>query len=189
MEEMISQDVSTFLDRSASLIGKHAAENFSQNRFCELTDLKLESPIEHMLYIAILALSDLAYFPYHDVLVTDSCTHVSGLDVQPQVTIKKYRVDFLVSWYGYPGQPSEATRKRVVVECDSQAWHERTEEERRYEKKRDRDLLRLGYQVFRFTGKEIKDNPFRVALEVLNYVTGRTHEDVLEWIEELEVIR
>lgn len=188
----LSGDAAGFLERCSSIIGTNAADTFSQHRFCECFDLKMESPIEHILYIALLAVADLTRLKCHDVTFVKNSVNeymptdfVSGLSVDPQVRIENYRVDFLVSWYG--DTPSASPNmKRVVVECDSQQWHDRTEIERRYEKRRDRDLLRLGYQVLRFTGKEIKDEPFRVAIEILNHVTGRTHVDVLNLIEDME---
>jgi very-short-patch-repair endonuclease len=181
----ITPDASAFLDHCSSMIGKHAEESFSQNRFCEFTDLKMESPIEHMLYTALWTIADLGGFPSHTVHYLEDREQLSGLSVDPQVVIGTYRVDFLVSWHGYPCARNTQP-KAVVIECDSQLWHERTEAERRYEKKRDRELLKRGYHVFRFTGKEIKDTPFHVASEVLNFVSGRVHEDVLASIEYLE---
>jgi very-short-patch-repair endonuclease len=64
-------------------------------------------------------------------------------------------------------------------------WHERTERERRYEKRRDRDLARHGYHVFRFTGKEIMEDPGRVAIEVLGYVTNDAYLDMGEYLGDL----
>jgi len=80
--------------------------------------------------------------------------------------IGKYYIDFLVS-YNILGQS-----QKVLIECDSQQWHETTEDQRRYEKSRDRYLLKKGYKVFHYTGKEIINNPYIVACEVLEHLTG-----------------
>jgi very-short-patch-repair endonuclease len=181
----ITPEVNAFLDHCSLMIGKNAEESFNQNTFCEFTDLKMESPIEHMLYTALWTVANLGGFPHDEVHYLESGEKLSGLSITPQVIIGTYRVDFLVSWNGYP-YALNTHPKSVVVECDSQLWHERTEAERRYEKRRDRELLKLGYHVFRFTGKEIKDTPFRVASEVLNFVSGRVHENVLDTIDYIE---
>lgn len=67
----------------------------------------------------------------------------------------------------------------VIIECDSQMFHDRTERERRYEKMRDRYLIQQGYKTFHYTGKEITDSPFKVAAEILAYVTKSSVEDIL----------
>jgi Uncharacterized protein conserved in bacteria len=77
--------------------------------------------------------------------------------------------------------------RQVIVECDSQQFHERTEEERRYEKQRDRFLTVEGYKVFHFTGAEIVRNPWSVAAEILEFVvTDRANrEELLGALEDL----
>lgn len=76
--------------------------------------------------------------------------------------------------YGYQmshSSPETYTIKSLIVECDSQEFHERTEKERRYEKARDRHLLSMGYKVFHYTGSEICKDPIGVAIEILVYLT------------------
>jgi very-short-patch-repair endonuclease len=102
-----------------------------------------------------------------------------GLSIDPQRKIGKFRVDFAVSyhccaWANSGGRPGDSKvldcGKTIVIECDGHEWHERTEKERRYEKKRDRFLQSKGYEVFHYTGKEVTDDPFKVAEEILDYL-------------------
>ena len=79
--------------------------------------------------------------------------------------VDKYRTDFKVDFLC-----GNKIEKSVLVECDSQQFHERTEKERRYEKARDRYLKIKGMEILHYTGKEILENPFLVAKEIINYL-------------------
>lgn len=173
----VAPEVQTFLARCSNLIEQNACYSFSYNTWREYTDLNMESPIEHLFYTAFKSLAILSSTPLNDVISYKGETIAVGLYIVPQVIIGTYRVDFLIVGAGRP----------VIVECDSQLWHERTEQERRAEKRRDRDLLRQGYHVFRFTGREIMDDPFCVGLKVLQYVTGSDMKDTVAQIYDLEV--
>lgn len=95
-------------------------------------------------------------------LVTDELKDQSGLFIGPavspdsivrvfsQVEFKTYRLDFLVvdEW----GQ-------RVAIECDGHDYHERTKEQARRDRRRDRSLLTDGLPCLRFTGSEIFGDP------------------------------
>jgi very-short-patch-repair endonuclease len=113
----------------------------------------------------------------------------AGLFIEPQRKIGKYRVDFLIKYGAGAYSFEDGMRlvdkfKRVIVECDGHDWHETTEAERRSEKERDRFLQKShvftrkngaryrveGSKVLRFTGKEITDDPFKVAMEILDHV-------------------
>lgn len=180
----IAHEVAQYLDKCSRLVGADAAMTFDQHTFCEFSDLNIESPIEQLFYISLKALSQVNVIPHHDVAHRNGENIPFGLNILPQFEIDRYRADFYIAWYGYHAKPLKESRK-VIVECDSQAWHERTEKERRYEKRRDRDLLRRGYHVFRFTGKEIMEDPMRVAAEVLAYVTDELQEDFLDTLDNL----
>ena len=107
----------------------------------------ITSPIEQLLYAAMLK--------------TKSMYGLNDLAISPQKKFGKYFVDFLIE-----------EDKPVIVECDSQTFHDRTEVERRYEKSRDRFLQKQGIHVFRYTGKEIIENPTKIAEEILEYTSG-----------------
>jgi len=166
----MEQNVKLFLEKSAYTVGKAGEETFYENTKCECGDLGIESPIEQLFYCAIKTLQRLNFIADSDPIEFDGKYYLFGLDVNPQTEINKYRVDFLITnWRTHHGQHSG---KQIVVECDSQGWHERTEDERRREKTRDRFLIKQGYKVFHFTGKEIIEGPYVAAREVLAYVMG-----------------
>jgi very-short-patch-repair endonuclease len=61
----------------------------------------------------------------------------------------------------------------LAVECDGHDFHERTKEQARRDRKRDRDLQALGYTVLRFTGSEIARDPRAVAKEIVHTAETR----------------
>lgn len=104
----------------------------------------------------------------------------TGIDINIQYKIKNYRVDFYLSyspeWFINGHCPDEMVS--LIVECDSQEFHERTEAERRYEKKRDRDLGRLGYVVFHYTGKEILQDSIKVATDIIAHLRKENPDEL-----------
>lgn len=83
----------------------------------------------------------------------------------PQVSIGDYRVDFLALHIS--DQQGSAGYSGIVVECDGHDFHERTKEQVRRDKMRDRDLQLSGYTVLRYAGSEIWADAFRCADEVV----------------------
>lgn len=88
--------------------------------------------------------------------------------IKREVKFSSYRVDFLCSYESFFRLEYKASS--VIVECDSQEWHETTEEQRRTEKKRERFLQSKGINILRFTGKEIMEDPFLCSAEVVFFL-------------------
>lgn len=74
------------------------------------------------------------------------------LFICPQREIDPYRIDFTILY------SKESVLKEIAIECDGHAFHERTKEQARRDKSRDRELIARGIPVFRFTGSEIYRN-------------------------------
>lgn len=117
-----------------------------------------ESPIEELLLIA-LSRSENAAISKSD----DGC-YVINPQHEIKVSDKIYRVDFLICAV-FLGR-----NRQVVVECDGHDFHERTKQQARKDKQRDRDLIQAGYEVIRFTGSEIYENPFICARQINDIV-------------------
>ncbi|MDM8098691.1 endonuclease domain-containing protein [Oceanobacillus oncorhynchi] len=77
---------------------------------------------------------------------------------------KKYRVDFFIA------TKYKNKFKGFVIECDGHDFHEKTKEQAKKDKKRDRDLMTKGYSVIRFTGSEILQDPILCAREATNII-------------------
>lgn len=163
-------DVLKVISEMSNLVGNCYSERFNIDSFYECHELKIESVIEKIFYVAFRCAVKICG-PNDQSFV--SC------EISPQKTIGKYRVDFLVSKINWP---EEKTLRHAIVECDGHEFHDRDETQRRYEKQRDRWLQSQGHRIFHFTGKEIKDNPISCACEVLAYVSDYPKEDLIEEI-------
>ena len=81
---------------------------------------------------------------------------------------KRYRVDFFIK---YTKDWKKFNKKEsVIVELDSYLWHGSTPEQFTKEKKRERDLVSEGYEIIRFSGREVYRNPEKCVNEVMNYM-------------------
>lgn len=136
-----------------------AVVDFEERVTCDFdkaADKLCESEIERIM------LAELLFCPFgyhagpHKIL--DPNPNVLGeldwnVSIIPQLKIGKYRADFAVMVRNFAGRILY-----MVVECDGHDFHEKTKAQAQRDKKRDRDMLRAGWQVFRFTGSEIFRN-------------------------------
>ena len=163
----------------------------------ELTDSPIEAVLllalvlcarDHGLDIRIDGQDPTSDYPFY--------THYDGdpnrqLLIQPQARIGDYRVDFLLSFDAMertqkntisdgadPQWLDVHVEKKLIIECDGHDYHERTKEQARKDKSRDRKLQSLGFPVYRYTGSELFQDPFACAAQVLHVVSGCTlHDD------------
>lgn len=124
-----------------------------------------ESPIERKLLIPMLfwdyfRVKVISPTPYGSTY-TDRLDWRSTVFIEPQAKIGRHRVDFLIA-----PTTGEQDGKRLVIECDGHDYHERTKEQARKDRSRDRELTGLGYLVFRYTGSEIHADPRRCAGDI-----------------------
>lgn len=138
-----------------------AVIRFAKNLMTEVETC--ESPIELLMGIAL-----------NQVFEKSIANMVDDYLIIPQEKIvcndKKYRVDFLIVI-----RNNEKTLS-FVIECDGHDFHEKTKEQAKKDKKRDRDLMLLGYLVIRFAGSEIFENPDSCAREVVNIIITQLEE-------------
>lgn len=152
-----SKDLLSDLEKLPESILNFISVRLEEQLLCELEAIKdCESPIEQLL---VLALRDLIN-NYPDVLML--CQH--------EIKLKNttYRVDiclYIGDWLN-----DSDSCKKLIVECDGHAFHEKTKEQAMRDKKRDRDLIEAGYQVIHFTGKEIFSDPYKCAREIKDLI-------------------
>lgn len=158
--------------------------------YAELAAERCQSPVEETMFVGLL----LAALMKHAVPVVPSTALVSPpccddpviqqesalLLVCPQHSIGDVHVDFRVSFYALAfdeGQKPPRYLRRatgtVLVECDGHDFHERTREQARRDKRRDRELQKLGFPVFRYTGSDVWRDPLGAALEVVDEAIRR----------------
>lgn len=85
--------------------------------------------------------------------------------IKPQAAFDRYRVDFLISYHFF------GSTLELIVECDGHEFHERTKAQAARDRRRDRDLQRLGIKVFRFTGSELRRDAAGCADEVIGEIS------------------
>jgi len=112
-----------------------------------------ESPIEKMFYLCLLG--EQLY----------SAARIGGeVKIIPQLEVElsgnTYRPDFTMFL------ATAEKQIKAIIECDGHDFHEKTKEQAREDRKRERLFVRHGYKVLRYTGQEIYENPFRCADEV-----------------------
>lgn len=65
--------------------------------------------------------------------------------------------------------PADMT-KRVAIECDGYEWHRKNFTE---DRQRDRKLQRAGFEVIRFSGREINADPVACGLQLFDHLRDR----------------
>jgi very-short-patch-repair endonuclease len=85
-----------------------------------------------------------------------------------QHEVDQYRLDFAVHVTGASGGKHRGAW--IAVECDGHQFHERTKEQAKRDKARDRALATKGFRILRFTGSEIYESAFACAVDVHHLV-------------------
>jgi very-short-patch-repair endonuclease len=93
---------------------------------------------------------------------------VSTLLIRPQAVMESRRVDFLIHALDWRDMDDLKWRK-LIVECDGHDFHEKTKEQVRRDRSRDRQALMDGYDCFRFTGSEIWNDPWGCAEQITDW--------------------
>lgn len=123
-----------------------------------------ESPIEQILS---LFLNDLRY-GFND---WNPFIDMSWIKNNQEITCKngkKYRLDFyFVVTYKNQGF------KFFDIECDGYEFHQKTKEQVENDYQRQRDLQNEGFEVIRFSGSEIYDDPQKCVDEIQNIILSK----------------
>lgn len=62
---------------------------------------------------------------------------------------------------------------KLAIECDGYEFHQKTKEQVQYDNEREYDLKMAGYEVLRFSGTQIYNNPLKCAEDTYNYIIKR----------------
>lgn len=161
-------------------------------RDVEVALSKCESPIEVAMLFALAIvgreLMDAVFY------LVDGHEHgdrpsLDTLCIEPQAQLGEHRVDFLLTHRSLmpdfenkrklpdgteiPG--TVLLQKKMVIECDGHDFHDRTKEQARKDRERDRALQSFGYRVYRYTGSEIWSDVFKCAHEAIVVLEKITH--------------
>lgn len=97
---------------------------------------------------------------YIDYISSSQGSHGGVWHIEPQFEIQKYLiVDFVILFPQY-------SKLKIVIECDGHDFHEKTKEQVKKDKQRDRTLTKLGFKILRFSGSEIYNNPKNCVMEI-----------------------
>ena len=149
------------------------------NKAChhmELLNTVIASPIEElMLYGLIISAQsevDNIGFVVNGYAFGDYDNGADFICIEPQAKIDNYRADFLLTYKS--SASGFENQRQLVVECDGHDYHEKTKQQASGDKERDREMKKLGYEVFRFTGSDIWNDVYSCAKETIDMVTGIT---------------
>lgn len=122
-------------------------------------DFAFESPIEEILYIAL-----------------EKVNKNNNLNIYifPQTEIKckngnNYRTDFAI-FYDEWVNPDIKEEFALAIECDGYEFHQKTKKQVERDNKREYDLKMNGWEILRFSGSEIYNNPMECADKIIKYV-------------------
>lgn len=136
----------------------------------------IESPIEEaMLYGLIISAQaevEAVGFVVNGYRFGDHDDGADLLIIEPQAKIENYRADFLLTYQS--SIPGFGKERQLIVECDGHDYHDKTKQQASRDKERDREMKKLGYEVFRFTGSDIWNDVYSCAKEAVDMVTGIT---------------
>ena len=166
-ETKIAKNISQKFNILGKTYGEMMKDRFIENISEQIIARGISSPIEQLLYFSLKYCLVFYYLEEAEPFVCYKTKkpYLRGILINTQDNIDKYYIDFTIEKHWREG--IESKEKTILVECDSQEWHERTEEQRRYEKERDRIIQKLGYKIFHYTGKEILQDPLKIAKEIL----------------------
>lgn len=165
--QTIPYNVKDFVNQCASI----AAHDTYKNFVATVTDSirECESPIEQLFETAlrlVLQITENEAEFYHN---GKEYVH-SGVYWSSQYQVENYRADYFMS-------VNRINSINIIVELDGHRFHEMSEKQRRYEKKRDRFFQKRGFRVFRFTGAEVVANPFKPVIECVSFLLDQPESD------------
>ena len=150
--------------------------------------VKLQSPIEELFFYGLVFAS---WEAGADVVVgeergtgnirLDIDNNYDNYRVVPQKNFGRLHPDFWIrGQFSSPPECSDPLGAEVVVECDGHGFHEKTKEQARRDKARDRDLHAMGCPVIRFTGSELVANPIEKGRWVVDHIRHLAHRPLWE---------
>ncbi len=125
------------------------------------------SPIEAAFFLALASALKVGDYFRLQLREADD-THQCG--VEPEKQVERFRVDFVISVL----DERSGKRSLLAVECDGHEFHERTKDQAKKDRARDRRLQELGYTVYRFTGSEIHNDPVACAETVVAWLEAKS---------------
>lgn len=141
---------------------------------------KCQSPIEKiMLYALIIAGREETQTCIADGYLFGEQHGYSTLYIEPQAKVENYRLDFLLTLEerSLRNQDEVVACPKIAVECDGHDFHNRTREQARHDRERDRQVQAAGLRIYRYTGSEIWADVFKCAHEIIRTLTRDAYQE------------
>ena len=127
--------------------------------YLEAMENKKISPIEKLFFIA-----------YETLRFTGEIQEYEHLEYNSEIKCsngKTYYPDFNFKVYHNSGDKKNYDNLKLLIELDGHIWHEKTPEQVEKEKQRERDLIKDGYTILRYSGREIWRDPMKIVRECI----------------------
>lgn len=126
-----------------------------------IIEMDKNSPIEQIYFIALSILKEKMDIDFM---------------IEPQYEIKhnnkKYFADFSISHYECFKDDLKNDFK-LIIECDGYEFHQKTKEQVDYDNQREYDFKIEGFEILRFSGRQIYSNPMECAKKTIDYIIER----------------
>ena len=87
---------------------------------------------------------------------------------------KKTRVDFVLANFA-DYTKTEEIGPLIVIECDGFRWHNSPDSFAK-ESARERRIITAGHHLFRFSGREINEDPISAVNEILDFIAKKQQD-------------
>lgn len=137
---------------------------FKMTFHCVTCLLHLQSPLERKLFLE-LRKANIYFLPQYALNWNGQQISILGKKYNdPANNFKEVLtvVDFFIEKRGV----------KLCVYTDGHTYHERTEEQAQRDRNIDRKLQELGFQVLRYTGKEVNENVQKIVDDILNWTSS-----------------
>lgn len=99
-----------------------------------------------------------------------------------QLENKTYYADFMFKADDYVngtlfGDKLKKIDYKLIIECDGHEFHEKTKEQVKHDNEREYDLKMAGYEILRFSGSQIYNEPLKCARDTYNYILKKIEEE------------
>jgi very-short-patch-repair endonuclease len=155
IEQTCADDYNALSDKAKEALRRHCV--LHEMKMIDYVS-KINSPIEQLLAVELQLYQSL----YSDWFKRyDEYANIDEIATQRVVVVNgiKYRVDFMARCY------ANDKLHFFAIECDGHEFHEKTKEQVRKDKQRERALLTQGITVIRFSGSEIWNDAAGCAKE------------------------
>lgn len=176
--DSLEKDVRKCLDTSWPIIADKVLASYSIGMSL---DMALQSPIERLMYLGLLQVFMWHFLNYPEdcILKVNTTLEEVSKGLQKRGHNKVYfpdDINYELDFFLWLNTFLIGEKKRIryaiscIIECDGHDFHEKTKEQARKDKLKDRTLEERDLHIIRFTGSEITRDPEVCALQVKDYI-------------------